>query len=298
MSHNEDDIDVCDDMLASAGRSPPPPDLLASTTDLEFARKLYDMLEDSSVQGIICWGPLRDRFIVKDRVEFITSVLPRILDQSSFASFVRQLNEYGFKEVRDRERDWAGEHTSTFYHQDFHGDRRDDLQKIKRKPESTKDSWSDTSSGSLPSEKCLSNAGSSSYTSSSDSRPYGLSSDSEVGETFSLSHSYTPPSRASMKITVDHLREEKEDLQGRILHLEMDHEKMGAQMAAMGRDVAQQHGQLLVLLSLLGTINVNKFGSIWKALANVVDSRAPESLRLLQGAKGAILDIARVDVSI
>ncbi|KDR84336.1 hypothetical protein GALMADRAFT_708662 [Galerina marginata CBS 339.88] len=119
MSQNEDDIDVCDDMLASAGRSPRPQDLLASTTEPEFARKLYDMLEDPSVQGIVCWGPLRDRFIVKDRVEFMTSVLPRIFDQSSFASFVRQLDEYGFKEVGDRDQDWAEEHVLVFIISDF-----------------------------------------------------------------------------------------------------------------------------------------------------------------------------------
>ncbi|KDR82173.1 hypothetical protein GALMADRAFT_39494, partial [Galerina marginata CBS 339.88] len=57
------------------------------------------MLEDSSIQSIVSWGPERDRFVVKDTDEFLKSVLPGLFNHSNFASFVRQLNKYGFHKI-------------------------------------------------------------------------------------------------------------------------------------------------------------------------------------------------------
>ncbi|EJF66352.1 hypothetical protein DICSQDRAFT_49867 [Dichomitus squalens LYAD-421 SS1] len=52
---------------------------------------------------------------------------------SNFASFVRQLNKYDFHKVKNTDDNQFGEHSWTFRHPDFHADRRDALENIKRK---------------------------------------------------------------------------------------------------------------------------------------------------------------------
>ncbi|KAJ3774326.1 hypothetical protein FB446DRAFT_640081 [Lentinula raphanica] len=52
---------------------------------------------------------------------------------SNFASFVRQLNKYDFHKVKNTDDNAFGEHSWTFRHPDFHADRRDALENIKRK---------------------------------------------------------------------------------------------------------------------------------------------------------------------
>ncbi|KAF8803163.1 hypothetical protein BYT27DRAFT_7196034 [Phlegmacium glaucopus] len=114
---------------SSAGRNMD--DSMPSTSD--FVKKLYKMLEDPSFQGVVCWGPLGDCFVVKDMNEFTKSILPRMFKHSNFASFVRQLNKYDFHKVKNTDDNLFGEHSWTFRHPDFHADRREALENIKRK---------------------------------------------------------------------------------------------------------------------------------------------------------------------
>ncbi|KAJ7436754.1 hypothetical protein B0H11DRAFT_2255827 [Mycena galericulata] len=102
---------------------------MSSATD--FIRKLYKILSNQGLQDVIGWAPQRDRFVVKDMEEFRKLVLPSVFKHSNFASFVRQLNKYGFHKVKNF--DDIGDNTWTFRHPDFHADHRDALEKIKRK---------------------------------------------------------------------------------------------------------------------------------------------------------------------
>ncbi|KAH9952032.1 HSF-type DNA-binding-domain-containing protein [Amylocystis lapponica] len=106
-------------------------DGMPSTSD--FVKKLYKMLEDTSFANVVSWGPHGDCFVVKDMNEFTKSILPRMFKHSNFASFVRQLNKYDFHKVKNTDDNQFGEHSWTFRHPDFHADRRDALENIKRK---------------------------------------------------------------------------------------------------------------------------------------------------------------------
>ncbi|THH32283.1 hypothetical protein EUX98_g1925 [Antrodiella citrinella] len=103
------------------------------STTSEFVRKLYKMLEDTSYDNVVAWGPRGDCFVVKDMNEFATTILPRIFKHSNFASFVRQLNKYDFHKVRNMDDNPFGEHSWTFRHPDFHANDRSSLENIKRK---------------------------------------------------------------------------------------------------------------------------------------------------------------------
>ncbi|KAG1742022.1 winged helix DNA-binding domain-containing protein [Suillus lakei] len=137
--------------------SVPPPQLPSSLKDQDdtmpatsdFVKKLYKMLEDASFSHVVSWGPQGDCFVVKDMNEFTKSILPRMFKHSNFASFVRQLNKYDFHKVKTTDDAQFGEHSWTFRHPDFHADRRDALENIKRKVPAARKSIPSSSNGGL-----------------------------------------------------------------------------------------------------------------------------------------------------
>lgn len=50
------------------------------------------MVEDESIQSLICWSGDDDQFTVFNKNEFAKIVLPRYFKHGNWASFVRQLN--------------------------------------------------------------------------------------------------------------------------------------------------------------------------------------------------------------
>ncbi|KAJ7482228.1 hypothetical protein B0H11DRAFT_2280069 [Mycena galericulata] len=120
---------------------------ISSATD--FIKKLYRILSDNTDENVIAWAPQRDRFVVKDADEFRKTVLPRMFKHSNFASFVRQLNKYGFSKIKSIDDPENARHW-TFQHPDFHADRRYALDDIKRKAPVQRNAPSKTS-GSMES---------------------------------------------------------------------------------------------------------------------------------------------------
>ncbi|KDR84374.1 hypothetical protein GALMADRAFT_710225 [Galerina marginata CBS 339.88] len=260
MSYNESDRMNAsnNDTIELAGLSPQAEDVVMSMTVTDFARKLYTMLEDHSIESIVCWGPQRDCFIVKDINEFSKIILPRIFNHSNFASFVRQLNKYDFHKVKQTTYN-QGEITSTFRHPDFHGDKPDNLQNIKRKAAFPKAS-SGTSSGSLPSDKAHSNSSSSlPYAPSGpNSHSNPLSSNSNSDQSYSRSNDLTSSSsgsQANIEAGAEQIKEENKSLKTRIRDLEESHDTMQSELKGMGRDIVQQNEQMQVLLNLLSSMS-------------------------------------------
>ncbi|KAL8705249.1 MAG: hypothetical protein Q9201_001628 [Fulgogasparrea decipioides] len=65
-----------------------------------FIHKLYNMLEDSSIQNLISWSSNNESFVMSPSAEF-SKVLAQYFKHTNISSFVRQLNMYGFHKVSD-----------------------------------------------------------------------------------------------------------------------------------------------------------------------------------------------------
>ncbi|KAF2153648.1 hypothetical protein K461DRAFT_223881 [Myriangium duriaei CBS 260.36] len=65
-----------------------------------FIHKLYNMLEDASIQHLISWSNTNESFVMSPSTEF-SKVLASYFKHTNISSFVRQLNMYGFHKVSD-----------------------------------------------------------------------------------------------------------------------------------------------------------------------------------------------------
>ncbi|KAF3407179.1 Transcription factor SFL1 [Talaromyces pinophilus] len=65
-----------------------------------FIHKLYNMLEDQSIQHLISWSNSNESFVMSPTSEF-SKVLAQYFKHTNISSFVRQLNMYGFHKVSD-----------------------------------------------------------------------------------------------------------------------------------------------------------------------------------------------------
>ncbi|KAJ8270734.1 hypothetical protein GJAV_G00118640 [Gymnothorax javanicus] len=111
-----------------------------------FLTKLWTLVEDNDTNEFICWSQEGNSFLVLDEQRFAKEILPKFFKHNNMASFVRQLNMYGFRKVMHidtgivkQERDGPVE----FQHPFFKHGQDDLLENIKRKvssarPEDTK----------------------------------------------------------------------------------------------------------------------------------------------------------------
>ncbi|PQE09850.1 hypothetical protein CJF30_00010336 [Rutstroemia sp. NJR-2017a BBW] len=79
---------------AAAGGSGP------KVVQTAFIHKLYNMLEDQSIQHLISWSNSAESFVMSPSTDF-SKVLSQYFKHTNISSFVRQLNMYGFHKVSD-----------------------------------------------------------------------------------------------------------------------------------------------------------------------------------------------------
>ena len=63
------------------------------------------MIKNKEIEEVVSWTTTRDSFIIKNITRFTEEVLPSYFKHHNFASFIRQLNMYGFKKIRHSEGD-------------------------------------------------------------------------------------------------------------------------------------------------------------------------------------------------
>uniref|UniRef100_A0A8C5PUW3 Heat shock transcription factor 2 n=1 Tax=Leptobrachium leishanense TaxID=445787 RepID=A0A8C5PUW3_9ANUR len=106
-----------------------------------FLSKLWTLVEDSDTNEFITWSQNGQSFLVLDEQRFAKEILPKYFKHNNMASFVRQLNMYGFRKVVHadsgvvkQERDGPVE----FQHPFFVQGQDELLENIKRKVSATR----------------------------------------------------------------------------------------------------------------------------------------------------------------
>ncbi|XP_011489975.1 heat shock factor protein 2 [Oryzias latipes] len=106
-----------------------------------FLTKLWTLVEDADTNEFICWSQEGNSFLVLDEQRFAKEILPKFFKHNNMASFIRQLNMYGFRKVMHmdtgvvkQERDGPVE----FQHPYFKHGQDDLLENIKRKVSNTR----------------------------------------------------------------------------------------------------------------------------------------------------------------
>lgn len=101
-----------------------------------FLTKLWTLVEDVDTNEFICWSQEGNSFMVLDEQRFSKEILPKFFKHNNMASFIRQLNMYGFRKVLHidtgivkQERDGPVE----FQHPYFKHGQDELLENIKRK---------------------------------------------------------------------------------------------------------------------------------------------------------------------
>ena len=91
-----------------------------------FLLKAYDIVADCASNDIVRWTDEGDAFIITNKNKFSDKVLPIYFKHKNLASFIRQLNIYGFKKTKYK----SEEHC--FAHKDFKRDNKLLLLNMKR----------------------------------------------------------------------------------------------------------------------------------------------------------------------
>ncbi|KAM3931609.1 uncharacterized protein RB166_004962 isoform 5-T5 [Leptodactylus fuscus] len=108
----------------------------ASSSVPKFLTKIWALVEDHRNSEYICWSQDGNSFIVLDEERFAKEILPRHFKHNNMASFVRQLNWYGFHKVMQDE-SGAARHdkycSGRYQHHFFKRGHEELLTKIKRK---------------------------------------------------------------------------------------------------------------------------------------------------------------------
>lgn len=65
-----------------------------------FLQTTYEMIQKEKGDGIVKWSESGHSFLINNTEEFI-KILPKYFKTKNYASFVRQLNMYGFHKIKN-----------------------------------------------------------------------------------------------------------------------------------------------------------------------------------------------------
>lgn len=113
-----------------------------------FLTKLWKLVEDPTYCDLISWSSNGRSFVIKNPTRFSKELLPLFFKHNNMASFIRQLNMYGFRKLTSIENSGLRSERDEmeFYHQYFLKQQENLLEYIKRKA-STNNSSGSSSGG-------------------------------------------------------------------------------------------------------------------------------------------------------
>ncbi|EAU80674.2 hypothetical protein CC1G_08281 [Coprinopsis cinerea okayama7 len=225
-------------------------DPMPQTSD--FVKKLYKMLEDPTFQPVVSWGPQGDCFVVKDMNEFTKSILPRLFKHSNFASFVRQLNKYDFHKVKNTDDNQFGEHSWIFRHPDFQADRRDALENIKRKVPAQRKNAAAAAAAAQQQQQQQQQAAAAAAAALLGGSPSSLGFPPGLAGSLGVA-GFGPQGPIGyvqeLHSEIRRLKDDNEDLKGRLRNLERNYENVLVEMVGFQRGMAQQDGLMQSLIA-------------------------------------------------
>lgn len=100
-----------------------------------FLTKLWKLVEDPNYDHLIHWSQNGKSFIISNQGQFAKELLPLYFKHNNMASFIRQLNMYGFRKLTNIENSGLRSERDDieFYHVHFVKDQESSLELIKRK---------------------------------------------------------------------------------------------------------------------------------------------------------------------
>lgn len=114
-----------------------------------FLGKLWKLVNDSETNHLISWSAGGNTFIIKNQAEFAKHLLPLYYKHNNMASFIRQLNMYGFHKISSIDNGGLrfDKDEIEFSHSYFMKGQSYLLEHIKRKPTNSKSIVSSTVDG-------------------------------------------------------------------------------------------------------------------------------------------------------
>lgn len=100
-----------------------------------FLSKLYDILNIKSYEKLIHWSEDGNEIIIADMINLSKVILPKYYKHHNYSSFVRQLNMYNFKKIKDKSKN----NEERFENSEFKkSTRKEEVQNISRKRKKAK----------------------------------------------------------------------------------------------------------------------------------------------------------------
>eukprot|EP00051_Salpingoeca_urceolata_P007370 m.97087 g.97087 ORF g.97087 m.97087 type:complete len:322 (+) comp15211_c0_seq1:700-1665(+) len=133
---------------------------LKPVTHLKFLEKLYAIThgDEDLLRSVVNWSEDGTTFWVSDLDKFCKHVLPRFFSHNNYASFVRQLNLYGFRRATESKGKAIPGQPSVerFIHPKFIRGRHDLLSQITRKSQAKRKSDQDSRKRKADGDECAS----------------------------------------------------------------------------------------------------------------------------------------------
>ncbi len=102
-----------------------------------FLSKLYDILNIKDYNKIIHWNNEGTQIIISDIVGLTKKILPKFYKHNNYSSFVRQLNMYNFRKIKNEPT--SDKNEEIFEHDEFKKNiSKEEIQKIRRKMKKSK----------------------------------------------------------------------------------------------------------------------------------------------------------------